>query len=449
MKAMTNNELWQTILGELEILVSRANFITWFKDTSIELRKKNQVIISVPNGFTKEWLENKYHKLILKAIQNFYPNIHQVQYIIGKTKSPILTKISKPTIITTPDLNILEKSSLNPRYTFENFVIGSSNELAQAASAAVAQNPGKAYNPLFIYGGVGLGKTHLLQSIGNEILNLDTSKKIQYVTSEKFTNELIEAIRHRATKDFKDKYRENDLLIIDDVQFIGGKETTQEEFFHTFNALYENNKQIVLSSDRPPKAIHTLEERLRSRFEGGMIADITLPNLETRLAILKNKLAEKKTSLPENVLEYIAANIQNNIRELEGALNKLIAHCHIQNKPIEFKQAVQILSGLVSRPSHKLVKPKDIVKIVSDFYGVTMKSLFDKGRKREIVKPRQIAMYLMRKETKSSYPSIGEELGKRDHTTAIHAFEKINKQVQNDETLEQEINLIKEKIYNN
>jgi chromosomal replication initiator protein len=453
---MTNEQLWQSVLGELELTTSKANFTTWFKSTNIISIDKDEVIVSVPNGFTKEWLENKYHKYILKAIQNVCPAIKKVIYKIGKPQT--IEDIKSPRISQKKDNNIQNiegertyndvNSSLNPQYTFENFIIGSNNELAYAACSAVSNKLGSAYNPLFIYGGVGLGKTHLLQSIGNEILRQDPNKRVKYASSEKFTNELIEAISGKNTRAFKDIYRKIDILIIDDIQFIAGKDKTQEEFFHTFNTLYENNKQIVLSSDRPPKAIPALEERLRSRFEGGMIADVGAPDYETRLAILKAKARERNFEIPDESLNYIALHIQKNIRELQGALNRIMATCELDKSYPDIKKTTNILANTISQPITKATTPKDILKNVSEFYDVLVNDLIKKNRQKEFVKPRQVAMYLMRTEIKSSFPSIGSWLGGRDHTTAMHAFEKISKEIEVDKVIEQEIHLIIERIYN-
>lgn len=457
---MTNEQLWQAVLGEVELSISKASFTTWFKNTFIISKNNTEVVVAVPNGFAKEWLEKKYHKYILRALQDISRDIKSVRYII-KTAAPNIKKSAKENayyskdesssvdgvIFPHPPETDNFNSVLNPNYIFENFVIGSNNELAHAACQAVSKTPGKVYNPLFIYGGVGLGKTHLLQSIGNEILRNNPKKKIKYASSEKFTNELILAIKNKGTKAFKDVYREIDILIIDDIQFIAGKEKTQEEFFHTFNALYEKRRQIILSSDRPPKAIPALEERLRSRFEGGMIADISLPDLETRLAILKIKLAEKNFEVPDESLKYIASHIQKNIRELQGALNRVIAFCQLRGLTPDLNNTKKILADLISNPLKKAITPKNIVTAVAEFYDVSINDLVKKGRKKEIVKPRQVLMYLMRVEAKSSYPNIGERLGGRDHTTVMHAVEKIKLDVENDRSLEQEIRLIKERLY--
>lgn len=449
---MTLKELWQTILGEIELGISKANFITWFRNTKIHSKKDGVVIVGVPNGFTKEWLESKYNKLILKILRNNSPDIKEVQFIIeGGSSSPTISRKKLPPLLSEDQLkfqefNINKETNLNPKYTFENFIIGSFNELAQAAGRAVTKHLGTLYNPLFIYGGVGLGKTHLLQAIGNELAKKYPSKKIKYLSSEKYTSELVDAISKKGMDTFKNKYRKIDALIIDDIHFIAGKEKTQEEFFHTFNSLYQKNKQIIITSDRPPKAISTLEERLRSRFEGGMIADISYPDLETRTAILKSKLKEKKFKIPDEVLNYIAANIQRNIRELEGALNRLIAFSQMNEITLDLKTTSQILSKIISTPKKK-TNLKNIIKEVAEFYDINTSDLVDHSRKKELVYPRQISMYLIREELNSSYPHIGEKLGGRDHTTVMYACQKINKEIENNESLQQEINLIKERIY--
>jgi chromosomal replication initiator protein len=459
---MTNEQIWQTVLGEVELTVSKANFTTWFKSTSIANQQNGVMVVNVPNGFTKEWLENKYNKFILKSLKNILPEIKEIKYIIGKITinqqiRPQIYSLEKieenksesyPEEIQKKDI-LQEKTqiNLNPKYTFESFVIASSNELAQATCAAITKKIGKIYNPLFIYGGVGLGKTHLLQATGNEILKNYPNKKIKYTTSEKFTNELIQAIKNRRIAHFKNDHRKVDVLIIDDIQFLAGKEKTQEEFFHTFNTLHEANKQIIISSDRLPKAIPSLEERLISRFEGGMIADIGYPDFETRMAILKNKIKAMDFYIDDDALKYIATHIQKNVRELEGALNKLAATCQFQHQEPNLKTTEKILKDLISKSFKKSLTPRQIIKIVAEFYDITVESLKNKSRKKEIVRPRQISMYLMRKEIKSSYPDIGMHLGARDHTTAIHAFEKINKEIEDNKNLEQEINLIKEQLY--
>jgi chromosomal replication initiator protein len=451
---MNLKELWQTILGEIELSISKANFITWFKNTKIHSKKDGMITISVPNGFTKEWLENKYNKLIFKILRNNSPDIKEVQFIISGGTTPVIQKTKKMTIpafigdqLDLQKFTFNKETNLNPKYTFENFIIGSFNELAQAASRAVTKHLGTLYNPLFIYGGVGLGKTHLLQAIGNELIKKHPSKKIKYLSSEKYTTELVDAISKKGMDAFKHKYQKTDALIIDDIHFIAGKEKTQEEFFHIFNALYQKNKQIIISSDRPPKAISTLEERLRSRFEGGMIADISYPDLETRMAILKSKLKEKNFKVSNEVLSYIATHIQKNIRELEGALNRLIAFSQINETPLTLEITSQILLKIISTPKKK-TNLKNIIKAVAEFYDININDLIERSRKKELVYPRQITMYLIREELSGSYPYIGEKIGGRDHTTVMYACQKINKEIENNESLQQEINLIKERIYN-
>jgi len=450
---MTNEELWQSALGEIELSISKANFITWFKNTSIVSNKDGHIVIGVPNGFAKEWLENKYNLYILRALRNFQETLKSVSCVISTNQTTtVLKEPSVDAVIAPQKASIQPKtasyeSNLNPRYTFENFVIGGSNELARAACYAVSQNLGHIYNPLFIYGGVGLGKTHLIQSIGNEILKKEPQLKVKYISSERFTNNLIESIKTNTVDRFKEYYHGIDMLIIDDIQFISGKEKTQEEFFHIFNHLYQSNKQIVLSSDRPPKAIQILEERLRSRFEGGMIADVSMPDLETRIAILRKKAMEDGLEIDDKALEFIATNIKSNIRELEGALNRVSVSAQLSQKRIDLSYVSSQLKELISSGKKKGVTHKHIIKIVSEFYDVTPDDLVAKNRKQEVVKPRQVAMYLMRSELQYSYPGIGEKLGGRDHTTAIHAFEKIQEALQNDEKLAEELCLLKEQLY--
>ena len=449
---MTKDELWQALLAQVQFNISKASFATWFKNTGILAKKGEQVIISVPNNFSKEWLENKYNKLIFKILHSLDEEIKEVKYTVNhssiKQKSPStssLVEVEEAPQLEFQEFKVDRETSLNPRYTFENFVVGPFNELPQAAGWAICQNPGFVYNPLFIYGGVGLGKTHLLQAIGNEIRKKHPQKKIKYVSSEKFVSGIVNSIKNHDVEEFKSLYKDIDVLIIDDVQFLAGKEKTQEEFFHIFNTLYEKNRQIVLSSDRPPKAISALEERLRSRFEGGMIADISMPDFETRVAILKTKSNEKKVSFSDEILEYIASNIQSNIRELEGALNRLAAYQKLNNKSPNLEVAKTLLKNVIFSPK-KVANPEKIIKSVSSFYDLKDKDILTCSRKKEIVKPRQIAMFLLREELKSSFPFIGRKFGGKDHTTAIHAYNKITKEIETNENLAEEINLIKEQI---
>ncbi|KPJ73717.1 hypothetical protein AMJ48_00790 [Parcubacteria bacterium DG_74_1] len=447
---MSNEELWQAVLAQIQLNISPANFATWFKNTEIASQKEGQVIISTPNSFVKEWLENKYGKNIFKILHSLDERIKEVNFGISKSGLRILKRvpvsIPKDGQLEFQELEIDRRTSLNPRYTFENFIIGPFNELAQAAAFASAKNPGQVYNPLFIYGGVGVGKTHLLQAVGNEAIKNFPSKKVQYLPSEKFTSEVVTAIRTREIENFKVKCQKVDVLILDDVQFLAGKEKTQEEFFHTFNALYERNKQIVLSSDRPPKAIPALTERLRSRFEGGMIADIGYPDYETRIAILKAKCLERSTDFPEEVLNYIATNIQKNIRELEGALNRLVAYQKLNGQPPDLGATKTLLKSLILSPS-KVVSVKKIIQAVADFYDLKEKEILSSSRKKEVVKPRQVVMYLLREELKSSFPFIGRRCGGKDHTTALHAYGKVVRELEKSEQLGEELTLIKQRIF--
>ena len=447
---MTREELWQAVLAQIQLNISQANFATWFKNTEIISQKDGKALVLVPNSFAKEWLEQKYGRTILKILHSLDEGIKEVKYEVGKSG----LKVFKRTLLAVPESGQLEfqefeidrETNLNPKYTFENFVVGPFNELAQAAAWAAAKNPGQVYNPLFIYGGVGLGKTHLLQAVGNEVIKNFSQKKVKYVPSEKFTSGVVASIRNKEMEKFKSRYQAIDVLIIDDIQFLAGKEKTQEEFFHTFNTLYEKNKQIVLSSDRPPKAIPALAERLRSRFEGGMIADIGYPDLETRIAILKTKALERKVEFSDEVYNYISSNIQRNIRELEGALNRLVAYQKLNNQAPDLEMTKSLLKNLIASPS-KVVSAKKIIQAVAEFYDLKEKEILSSSRKKEIVKPRQIAMFLLREELKSSFPFIGRKFGGKDHTTAIHAYGKISGEIEKSEILVEEINLIKQKIY--
>jgi len=447
---MNNEELWQATLAQIQLNISPANFATWFKRTTVVSHDNGRIVVSVSNSFAKEWLENKYGRAILKILRSLDEKIKEVQYEIGKSDLRVLKEkpisLSQIGQLDLQEFKVQKETNLNHKYTFESFVIGPFNELAQAAAWAVSEGPGAVYNPLFVYGGVGLGKTHLLQAIGNEVVKNLPKKKVRYIPSEKFTAGVVSAIRNHSIENFKTKHRAIDILILDDVQFLAGKEKTQEEFFHIFNSLYEGNKQIVLSSDRPPKAIPALAERLRSRFEGGMIADIGYPDYETRMAILKAKCQERKISFAEGVLDYIASNIQRNIRELEGALTRLTAFKKLNNQEPDLEVTKSLLKNLIFSPK-KIITPKKIIRAVAEFYDLKAKDLLSSSRKREIVRPRQIAMYILRKELKASFPFIGRQLGNRDHTTAIHACEKITKEVEGDEKFDEEINLIKQRIF--
>ncbi len=447
---MTNQQLWQAILGNLEVSLSKANFTTWFKNTAIIEKHEDSIVVSVPNSFTKEWLQNKYNADILRALKMIAPEIKEVKYqIVSSNSQPVKAVQETQAAKVMPGARVIQtpsNSGLNPKYTFESFIIGKGNELAHAACKAVALKPGQIYNPLFLYGGVGLGKTHLMQAIGNEVLAKDPSAKILYVTSEKFTNEFVQSISLGRVSQFKETYRNVDVLMIDDIQFLAGKEQTQEEFFHTFNTLHQNNKQIVLSSDRLPKDIPAIEERLVSRFEWGMIADIQAPDFETRLAILKAKAAEKHYDVDTEVLTHIAETIQSNIRELEGALNRLMVYCQLNNTRPTLEQLKTVLVGVASAKK-RVISVKKLMSVVADFYNITIDDLLKQSRRKEFVKPRQIAMYLMREELENSFPSIGEHFGGRDHTTVMHAVEKISKLLAEKESVKQELDLIVNKLY--
>lgn len=467
---MTNEELWKAVLGQIELSISKANFVTWFKNTSITHNENGIVTISVPNGFAKEWLENKYNHYILKALRDFDGTIREIHCSLSLEKPtlqptpPVKTLdgakapetptgfvrkkiIEQPSFGAVPHATpVFHETNLNSRYTFENFIVAENNELARAACYAVSQNLGMAYNPLFIYGGVGLGKTHLLQSIGNEVISRTPEKRIKYITSERFTTELVDAIKNQKIDKFKEYYQQMDLLIIDDVQFLSGREKTQNEFFHIFNALYQINKQIVISSDRPPKAIPTLEDRLRSRFEGGMITDISRPTLETRIAILESKLSEKGFIIDAPAIRFIAENASQNIRELEGALNRVVAYCEFHKITPSLENTQKILSELIEN-NKKSLQTDDIFSVITEFYTVSKEDLIKKGRKKEVSHPRQVMMYLLREELALPFSTIGELLGGRDHTTALHAFEKINTQKEAHTRLKEELNTLKEKLY--
>lgn len=457
---MEINELWNAVLGEVELQISRPNFLTWLKQSKLieKSSKDGVVLVGLPNNFAKEWVKSRYHKIILGSLRNFDGSVKSVDYVVvnSDTEELLQKKLKRKQkdsqVVIRPqepliELKIDPSTNLNPRYTLDSFIVGSSNELAYAAVQAVIDNIGRKYNPLFIYGGVGLGKTHLMQGAGNEIQKKYQNKvRVLYVTSEKFINDVVWAIRNRRMDDVKTKYRDVDVLIIDDIQFIGGGKTTTElEFFYTFNSLYENNKQIIMSSDRPPAAIPTLEERLRSRFEGGMIADISYPDYEMRLAILKTKVQEKGATLEEKILEFIALKVQKNIREIEGVLNKVLFYQQYKNDKIDTKKLEAIINE-TTQTSSKNIGAQDIIKVVADFFNTTPQDLTDRSRKKEVVEPRQVCMYLMREMLSSSYPNIGEKLGNRDHTTAIHAYEKISREVSQNSSLNQKILLIKERL---
>lgn len=454
---MSPEQIWNSALGQLEVSLSRANFTTWFKNTALVALEDGRAVVSVPNTFTKAWFEKKYHRTILETLQQVSgKGVREISYQVGGVPRPMTAAAQAqafPIPAALPSqatangaLSNSSESRLNPRYTFSTFIVGKGSELAHAAARAVAARPGEAYNPLFIYGGVGLGKTHLLQGIGHEVLAHNPTAKILYVTCETFTNEFIHSVRGGNAKKFKDTYRGVDVLLIDDIQFITGKEGTQEEFFHTFNALHQMNKQVVLSSDRPPKAIPALEARLLSRFEWGMIADIAPPDFETRVAILEVKCQERGYALDKTIVNYVATVVQHNVRELEGALNKIIAFHQLKNIPPTLEFVKKFLAS--NQPIRKATTPKQIIQTVALYFDLPPDEFLGKSREKRLAFPRQIVMYLMRDELKSSYPAIGAELGGRDHTTAMHACNKIGRELEEDPKLKQDIELIKQRLYN-
>ena len=457
---MNQDQLWQAALGELELLISKANFTTWFKNTFIISSDSGRVVVGVPNGFTKAWLETKYHQSIQKSLQNALGQpVLAVEYKVETKGRPIQTQIPENPVLSTRESTISAKvsektplsstgtSGLNPKYTLETFIVGRGSDLAYAAAKAVVDQPGQKYNPLFFYGGVGLGKTHLMQGIGNAIVGKDAKKKVVYLSSEKFTNEFIQAVSHGNAEKFKNFYRGVDVLMIDDIQFLSGKEGTQEEFFHTFNTLHQAGKQIIITSDRPPKSIPALEARLVSRFEWGMVADIAQPDLETRIAILGAKCRERNYPLDHEIIQYISSVVQSNVRELEGALNRIIAFHSLNNTTPTLESAKSLLGALSNGPKRGGITPKQVVAAVAQFFDVSVDDLIGTSRKKELVEPRQLAMYLLREELHASFPAIGQELGGRDHTTAMHACTKIAALVEKDEKMKQDLSLVKQRLY--
>ena len=456
---MTNYEIWQAVLAEFELKLSKANFTTWFRSTCIGEYNAGQVVVCVPNTFTKSWLEKKYHSDLIKAIERVTGKpVKKIEYKVENAKNIqekecLMQQEAPVQVVHTPVHSDQQKRATNfglqPRYTFSTFIVGKGNELAHAAAQAVSDRPGEAYNPLFIYGGVGLGKTHLLQAVGHALLAKNIHTKILYVSSEKFTNEFVAAVKEGRGKEFKDRYRNVDLLLIDDIQFIAGKEQTQEEFFHTFNELHQQGKQVVLSSDRPPKAIPALEDRLRSRFEWGMIADISAPDLETRVAILKSKAQEKNFRVAPEIFQLIATSVQSNIREIEGALNKIAVFHQLKSTEPTMESVRAILASFESQSMRKSITPREIVNVVAKFFDISVEEVLGKSREKKVSFPRQIIMFLLRSELQMSYPAIGQELGGRDHTTAIHAHSKIENSVDDDLKLKQDLELIKQQLYAN
>ena len=440
---LTNKELWQNALTEIELNVSKANFSTWFKNTHIAKQEDGIIYLGVTNAFVKEWLGNKYHKFILKALRELNEHVRGLEYIICRESPEAEQKNElQPNMMVTnelvPDgLYINKEDNLNPKYSFESFVVGSFNELPHAAAQAIIKKPGVMYNPLFIYGSTGLGKTHLIQAIGNHIKKTNPEKKVHYMTSEKFSTDYITSLQSGKINEFKEKHRKYDFLIMDDIQFLSNKEKTQEELFHMFNSLYDNNKQIIFSSDKHPNYIPDIEERLKSRFAAGMIVDVSQPDYESRFALLNEKAKSNNFLLQEESLNMIASTIEGNVRELEGVLNSIIMQSQLKNRELSLNEIKTILKNN-SKPK-KSISIKEVIKIVSNFYSISENVIYEKTRRKEIVKPRQVVMYILREDFNVSYPSIGQELGGRDHTTVIHSCDKIRRDLETDNLLGQEI----------
>jgi chromosomal replication initiator protein len=459
---MGDDTLWQTVLGEIELTVSRGSYITWFKNTRVLRRNEELLVVGVPNIFAKQQLESKYKSMIVELLEKNGVANTEVEFKIHSGVAPTKQTTDNTEVVIlsqplesqetrqmigngAPSVTHSYRQGLNERYTFDTFIVGSGNELAYAACQAIAQSPGTKYNPLFVYGGVGLGKTHLIQAVGNAILANNKDAHVVYATSEQFVQEFLDAIRYKKITDFAGHYRSADVLIVDDMQFIAGKEKTQEEFFHTFNALHQANKQIIISSDKPPKSIPTLEERLRSRFEWGMIVDIGAPDFETRCAILQNKANQHGVVLDQTVVEYLANQVQSNIRELEGALNQLLAFCEMRGLQPDLSIATGLFGTHRSRPKH--MNARQIVEKTAKHFQLSVDEILSAKRDKDIVVPRQVAMYLLRSELHLSFPKIAHELGRKDHTTAIHSVEKIEKELHFDTLLKEHVKEIKERLY--
>jgi chromosomal replication initiator protein len=446
---MKADQIWQAALGELQLQTSKATFDTWIKPTSVMSYEDGAFAIAVPNAYLQDWWQNRLLSTIKRILTGIVGHSVDVKFVVWskeESEPPVSVLNGYPPAPrnSNDDTTSRAVGGLNSKYVFDAFVVGPSNRLAHAACQAVAEKPASQYNPLFLYGGVGLGKTHLLHAIGH--VAVKKTLQVLYVSSEQFTNDLIDAIRAQNTADFRDKYRTIDVLLIDDIQFIAGKEATQEEFFHTFNALHGNGKQIVMTSDRPPKSLVTLEERLRSRFEWGLIADIQPPDLETRTAILRDKAEHQSVPVPSDVIDLIARQVQSNIRELEGALNRVIAYARTTNTLLTPDMAASALADLMARPS--TVTLDEVVATVAAFYNVSRDDLLGRGRVKELVHPRQVAMYLAREELQLTLPQIGDALGGRDHTTVIYGVDKITESIDKDDNLRREILALRERLYN-
>lgn len=443
---MDYKQLWQSVLTEMELEISKANFTTWFKDTRIVKEDGGVIVLSVPNAFVKEWLLTKYHNAILRSLRKFESSVHAVEYVVNREEARRKDDRIRQEGSGTKELPLAEaavnkEDNLNPRYTFENFIIGPFNELAHAAAQAVIKKPGIMYNPLFIYGSTGHGKTHLIQAIGNHIKTASPGKKVYYMTSEQFAHDFMNALQQQKIHIFKEKYRKYDMLIVDDIQFFSEKQKIQEELFHLFNALYDNNRQIIFSSDKHPHFITGLEDRLKSRMAAGMTIDIPAPDKESRIAIISAKANQLGVPLSAEVIDYLAQNIAGNIRDLEGVVNTLLMQVQLKGKEPTLLDIRNYIKNNV-KPK-KTMAVKDVVKIIADFYNVKEESIYEKTRHKEVIKPRQVIMYLLREDFNISYPSIGQKLGGRDHTTVIHSCEKVKNDIKEDQGLLDEIEQIR------
>ena len=440
----TTKELWENALVELELTISKPNFNTWFKDTHVVRVEDGVVSLGVPSQFARDWLSTKFHKDILRSLRGLSENVRSVEYIISrgskKQNEEVRTVPQSPAEL--PLEAVHARSNLNPRFSLSTFVVGPFNELAHAAAQAVIRKPGIAYNPLLIYGPTGLGKTHLIQAVGNHFRVNAPERKVFYVTSEKFSMDYVSALQAGKVQSFKEKYRQYDLLIMDDIQFLAGREKIKEEFFHLFNHLYDGNKQLVFSSDQHPNVIQNLEDRLKSRFNAGMIISVTPPDHESRLAIVRTKAAQHNIIFPDDVLEYLASTVEGNVRELEGALNLLLIHLEMRTEPLSIADAKVLLRG-ASTTTKKAVSIPEVVRTIASYYNVDESSIYEKTRRKEVVRPRQVIMFLLREDFKISFPTIGDKLGGRDHTTVIHSCEKIRHDLLGDSVLSSELHQIR------
>jgi len=449
---MNGEQIWQAAQEELRFQLSKPSYETWLKNASLVGREKNAFKIGVPTKLAKDWLEDRYSAMIKETLSAIVSGDVSVAFevIPGQTEAAAGRTAVAVADEPRPEEEepvLHEASQLNPKFQFQHFVVGNNSRFAHAACRAVAETPAKAYNPLFLYGGVGLGKTHLMHAIGHAVLEKHHRRRVAYVTSEKFMNEMISSIQEGRMNDFRTRYRTVDVLLVDDIQFLAGKDRTQEEFFHTFNSLHELNKQIVISSDRPPKEIPTLEDRLRSRFQWGLIADIQAADFETRVAILKSKVGPYARLVPEDVLSFIAHKIQKNIRELEGALIRVIAHASLNRSAVNVEMAAKLLQDVIPSTENRTLSIDAISRTVASFYHISLEEMKGKRRDKHIVFPRQVAMFLIREETASSLPAIGQAFGGRDHTTVLHSYEKISTDSKEDQRLQADLRKLREILY--